>query len=129
MNPSKILISVTTYPLPSRNYDDLVCTGGFLEDGTWIRIYPVPFKFLEFKKYQWIELHLKRPRNEDFRPESHSPLYPDLSDIKVIGELGTKNEWEERKSICLKNVYTDLGELINLSKAPDNKSMATFKPI
>src|SRR5450755_3369404 len=128
MNPSRVLITVTTYALQSRSYDELVCTGGLLEDGTWIRIYPVPFKFLEFKKYQWIELHLKKPRKEDFRPESYSPLHPDLSDIKIVGELGTKNEWEERKKICLKTVYTNLKELINLSKAPGNKSMGTFKP-
>ena len=38
MPKKRILISVTTYPLPSRSYDELVCTAGFLEDGTWIRI-------------------------------------------------------------------------------------------
>ena len=58
MPKKKILISVTTYPLPSRSYDELVCTAGFLEDGSWIRIYPVPLSFLKevkkntnFKKY------------------------------------------------------------------------------
>ncbi|MDZ4793176.1 MAG: hypothetical protein SGI83_02770 [Bacteroidota bacterium] len=87
---TKVLMAVTTYPLPSRSYDELVCTGGFLENGDWIRIYPVPFKFLEFKKYQWIELELRKPKKFDFRPESHSPLYPDLSDLKILGEIGTK---------------------------------------
>ena len=42
----RVLITVTTYPLPSRSHDELVCTAGILEDGSWIRIYPVPFKFL-----------------------------------------------------------------------------------
>jgi len=39
---TKVLIAVTTYPLPSRSYDELVCTAGLLEDGTWIRIFPIP---------------------------------------------------------------------------------------
>ena len=63
----KVLLTVTTYPLPSRSYDELVCTAGVLEDGSWIRIYPVPLSFLsglkkagviQSTKYTWIELDL-----------------------------------------------------------------------
>ncbi len=68
----KILITVTTYPLPSRSYDELVCTAGFLEDGSSIRIYPVPLSFLNqvkkdvgFKKYTWIELDIRKRTDED----------------------------------------------------------------
>ena len=42
----KVLLTVTTYPLPSKTYDELVCTAGMLEDGRWIRIYPVPLSLL-----------------------------------------------------------------------------------
>lgn len=42
MPRKKVLITVTTYLLPSRSYEELVCTAGILEDGSWIRIYPVP---------------------------------------------------------------------------------------
>jgi hypothetical protein len=125
---TKVLITVTTYPLRSRSYDELVCTGGFLESGQWIRIYPVPFKFLAFKKYQWVELNLRKPTKFDFRPESYSPVCPDLSDKKILGEISTKYEWEERKAICLKEVFYKMSDLINLSKEPTNKSLATFKP-
>lgn len=61
----KVLITVATYPLPSRTYEELVCTAGILEDGTWIRIYPVPLSFIsglrgsgitESYKYNWIRL-------------------------------------------------------------------------
>jgi hypothetical protein len=128
LQPYKVLITVTTYPLPSRSYDELVCTAGVLEDGSWIRIYPVPFKFLEFKKFQWIELHLQKPRKADFRPESFSPVHPDLSDIKIMGHIDTRYDWEERKTFCLKNVFYSMAKLINLSKAPTNLSLATFKP-
>lgn len=128
----KILITVTTYPLPSRSYDELVCTAGFLEDGTWIRIYPIPLSWLNqikkdvgFKKYTWIELDLKE-RNDDFRPESHSPL---SYNVKIISSpLDTKNYWRERKKICLKNVYYNKFKLLEDSKNPKNISLATFKP-
>jgi hypothetical protein len=128
MSKTKVLITVTTYPLPSRSYDELVCTAGLLEDGSWIRVYPVPFKFLEFKKYQWIEVELQLPRKKDFRPESHSPVKADLSDLKVLGEIDTRYNWEERKKYCLRTVFYNMATLINDSKDPRNRSLATFKP-
>jgi hypothetical protein len=41
---TKVLITVKTYPAISKKYEELVCTAGFREDGTWIRIYPVQFR-------------------------------------------------------------------------------------
>lgn len=133
---TKVLITVTTYPLPSRSYDELVCTAGFREDGTWIRIYPVPLQFLrglrkdgkiESFKYNWIELELKK-RTDDFRPESHSPIDYNFSKIETLGKIGTDNNWAERKKYCTANVYTNKTKLIEVSKAPTNISLATFKP-
>jgi hypothetical protein len=133
---TKVLIVVTTYPLPSRSYDELVCTAGITEDGQWIRIYPVPLSSLfELKKdgkiqqtkYSLVELELNK-RTDDFRPESHSPKHYDFSDIKVIERIDTKGNWHLRKEFCLKEVFTSFDELIELSKAPINKSLATFKP-
>lgn len=132
----KVLLTVTTYPLPSRSYDELVCTAGILDDGSWIRIYPVPLSFLkqlkvngeiQDTKYTWIELELKQ-RTDDFRPESFSPKNYDFRDMKILGHIDTKNFWAERKKYCLKNVYTDFSALIEKSKAPTNVSLATFKP-
>ena len=136
MARKKVLITVTTYPLPSRSYDELVCTAGILENGEWIRIYPVPLKFLrglredgkvKSFKYNWIEIDLRR-RTEDFRPESHSPINYNFEDLIVHGELDTRENWVHRKEICLQNVYTNFDELIENSKAPKNVSLATFKP-
>lgn len=136
MPRKKVLITVTTYPLPSRSYDELVCTAGITENGDWIRIYPVPLSFiidmkgsgkLKNVKYTWIELDLNK-RKDDFRPESYSPVNYDFKDI-VIGEtIGTKGNWALRKDVCLKNLYTNKKNLINDSKAPKNISLATFKP-
>jgi len=136
MARKKVLLTVTTYPLPSRSYDELVCTAGITEVGSWIRIYPVPLSFLvDLKKggvlnnvkYNWIELGLKK-RADDFRPESYSPENYDFKDIKLIGRLDTSSNWSERKKYCLKNVYRNMSSLIEDSKALKNISLATFKP-
>src|ERR1700679_3239638 len=134
----KVLLTVTTYPLPSRSYDELVCTAGVLEDGSWIRIYPVPLSFLSDQKftgglrkgvkYTWVELEVTR-RSDDFRPESHSPKYYDFRDIKIHKpRLDTGGNWLKRKEYCLKNVYRNLTQLIGDSKAPKNISLGHFKP-
>ena len=136
MARKKVLITVTTYPLPSRSYDELVCTAGVLEDGSWIRIYPVPLRFLrglrkdgqiESFKYNWIELELNK-RADDFRPESHSPANYNFKDIVAHGKVGTEKNWAERKQYCYANVYTSLSKLIADSQQPKNVSLATFRP-
>lgn len=127
----KVLITVKTYPAISTKYGETVCTAGIKEDGKWIRIYPLPFRKLDyekrFNKYDWVELELKRNTN-DFRPESYRPLnfeeIQDLGNIKADG--GT---WEERRKFVLKNVYTNLEKLIG--EAKDKQictSLAVFKP-
>ena len=129
MAKTRVLITVTTYPLPSRSYDELVCTAGITADGSWIRIYPVPFKFLEFHKYQWVEFDLvPHKHSDDFRPESHRPGQPDLSDLVVIERLDTAQNWFARKEACLANIYTNLTKLIEDSGKPKNVSLAAFKP-
>lgn len=132
MAKTKVLITVKTYPAISNKYDELVCTAGFLEDGSWIRIYPVQFRKKTFgeqyKKYDWIEIDLIKNKS-DFRKESYRPVSYD-SEIKILDHLDTKSNWLLRKEIVFKNIiYTDLELLINEAK---NKniltSLATFKP-
>lgn len=129
MSKTRVLITVTTYPLPSRSYDELICTAGILPSGEWIRIYPVPLSFLDYKKYQWVELELieHEPRH-DFRPESRRPKQPDLSDLEIVRHIDTAQNWYERKEACLQHVYTNMTALIEDSKAPANVSLAAFKP-
>ena len=130
---ARILITVKTYPLPSRSYTELVCTAGLLDGKRWIRMYPIPFRFLQDKqkkypKYSWIELNLTR-NTSDFRPESYSPKLGVDEPIKVLQKVGTENEWAARKSYVLKEVFTSMNELIVLAKEPkQRKSLATLKP-
>lgn len=128
---TKVLIAVKTYPTISAKYDELVCTAGFREDGTWIRLYPVPFRKKsyteQYKKYDWIELDLVK-NTSDFRPESYRPKSID-TDINVVGHIDTHNNWEERKKICLGKVHYNLTELIAEAKNKNScTSLAVFKP-
>jgi hypothetical protein len=128
---TKVLIAVKTYPTISSKYDELVCTAGFKEDGTWIRIYPIPFRKKsydqQYKKYDWIEIDLVKNKS-DFRPESYRP-YSHESEIKILGHLETDGNWVERKKFALKKVYTNLAEVIAEAKNKDVcTSLAVFKP-
>jgi len=131
MAKMKVLIAVKTYPTISKKYDELVCTAGFLEDGSWIRIYPIQFRKKayseQYSKYDWIEVDLKK--SNDFRPESFRPVSHDTP-IEKVGEIKSDGDtWEGRRKIVLKNVYTNLTKLI--AEAKDRKkctSLAVFKP-
>jgi len=127
----RLFITVKTYPTLSTKYAELVCTAGILDDGSWARVYPLPFRNLDYEnrymKYQWMELPLVR-NSSDPRPESYK--ITDISKLQLIDKpVGTEQAWAERKKIIFaKNeVYTDLAALIK--KAHSNKlSLAIFKP-
>ena len=124
----KIYIVVKTYPTISKEYSELVCTAGILEDGSWIRLYPVPFRKLDdyqkYPKYTWIEVEVVR-YTKDFRPESYRPTITTIA----VGSQPKKADWEERRRIIFNNkkTYTNLQELIDKAKS-DGTSLAVFKP-
>ena len=130
MGKERILITVKTYPTLSRKYGETVCTAGVRKDGSWVRLYPVPFRRLEdaeqYKKYDWIECsvarHLSDPRPETFRPVDENELRP-------VGHIDTADGWRERRRIMLKSarVYDRLDEIIAGAKA-NQLSLAVFKP-
>ncbi len=132
MPKEKVLITVKTYPSLSEKYDELVCTAGFREDGSWIRIYPIQFRkktyTQQYSKYQWIEIDLVKNKS-DFRKESFRPVSHD-TEIKIIGDIKPDGDnWQERRKIVLNNVYTNLETL--KTEAKDKKigtSLAVFKP-
>jgi hypothetical protein len=129
---TKVLITVKTYPAISKKYEELVCTAGFREDGTLIRIYPIQFRKKsyqeQYSKYEWIELDLIK-NISDIRPESYRPVSHDTP-IRVIGKiLPDGNTWIERRKIVLNKVYTNLTSLITEAKNKDIcTSLAVFKP-
>ena len=132
MKKEKVFIVVKTYPTISQKYIETVCTAGFREDGSWIRLYPIPFRFLQkeqrYKKYQWIEAELVH-NDKDSRPESYHIC--NVDDIKPLDEkisTGRNGQWEERRKLVLegKKIYTNTKELISLAR--ENKlSLTIFK--
>ena len=130
MTKQRILVTVKTYPTLSRKYGETVCTAGVREDGSWVRLYPVPFRRLEeeqqYHKYDWIECRLER-KTSDPRPESFHPVDP--NELRPSGHMGTSGNWRERRHILLRTarVYDQLGELIGDAKS-SGTSLAVFKP-
>ena len=130
MSKERILITVKTYPTLSRKYGETVCTAGLREDGSWVRIYPVPFRRLDedeqYKKFDWIECRLQRNQS-DPRPETFRLL--DQSELQPVGHIDTNDDWRERRRIVLKTarVHDRLDELIAGAKA-NRVSLAVFKP-
>jgi hypothetical protein len=125
----RVLITVKTYPTLSEKYKELACTAGFRPDGSWIRLYPIPFRRLEeeqrCKKYQWIEVDVARNLS-DSRPESHR--VNNIDNITLLATMDAKDDWAERRRIVLGGpIHTNLAELIKLANA-DKLSLATFKP-
>lgn len=129
---TKVLITVKTYPTLSSKYEELVCTAGFREDGSWVRIYPIQFRQKpygqQYKKYQWIEIDLVK-NEKDFRPESFRPVTLDTK-INLVGEVPADGDvWLERRKLVLGKIYYNFTELLTEAKAPGiNTSLGVFKP-
>jgi hypothetical protein len=126
----KVLITVKTYPIPSSKYDELVCTAGVREDGSFVRLYPINFRDLPFSqqygKYQWIEVDAVRHAERDTRKESYRP---DCQTLRTIGKpLSTgEGDWAERARFVLAQRSRSIEELDEKRKA-DGTSLGIFKP-
>jgi len=123
----KVLIVVKTYPTPARKGVEVSCTAGITEDGRWIRLFPLPFRFLQsekqFKKYQWIEAAMTKA--PDPRPESY---IIDLDSIKILGDpLPTSHGWQARKDIVLPLLSRSLCHLVRTRKET-GATLGIFKP-
>jgi hypothetical protein len=94
------LIVVRTYPTPAKNGVEVSCTAAITDKSEWLRIFPVPWRYLErdkrFRRYQWIDVSVTKAK-KDNRPESYRI---DGDAIKIMSRpLGTQNAWQARKNI------------------------------
>ncbi len=125
---NRILVTVKTYPELSKTYGETVCTAGIREDGSWVRLYPVPFRRLDgreqYRLYDWITCPLTK-HSGDERPESYRPT----GEIERVGHVGTSDNWRERRELLLGRPRTHraLGEIIHAAKN-NAMSLAVFKP-
>ncbi len=122
MQKERILVTVKTYPTLSTRYGETVCTAGIREDGTWVRIYPVPFRRLheeeQYKKFDWIECQLK-PSSRDCRPDSFNPV--DQQELRPVGHIGTSDNWSARRRLLLETarVYESMTIWVNSLQMPN----------
>ena len=128
MKKLRLLVLVKTAPNLSFKHQELVCTAGISDQGEWVRLYPIPFRRLEYSrqypKYSWLELQAKR-HCPDLRIESYAP---DLKSLAPQQKIGTDNNWHARKTMIAKTrIYDDMQVLIQIAKE-QNVSLATFKP-
>lgn len=129
MARERILIMVKTYPTLSRKHGETVCTAGIREDGSWVRLYPVPFRRLgeteQYRKFDWVELETRKSTS-DHRPETRHPT--DAKDIRPVSHLDTKECWKMRRR-ALKDLHVHhlLQPLMDAAKA-NEVSLALFKP-
>lgn len=118
---TKVLIWGKTYPELSSSYKETVCTGGCLEDGTPVRVYPVPLRYLDaaskYKLYEWVEINLEKSPS-DARPESYRMRG---SSIQRVGAIDTKHHWRERQRFIHANTSWHYNCLADLYEAQKEK--------
>lgn len=128
--PTRVLITVMTYPHPSRGYQELVCTAGVTEQGEWVRLYPIDYRYRplhqRFHKYQWVEVVLDpRGAGHDGRKESRRPH---VETIRLAGEpLDTKNGWLARRAVIDHLPHHTLNQLKELYTR-DKTSLGVVRP-
>jgi len=98
----ELLVNCKTYPAVSTRYIETVCTGGVQRDGQFVRLYPVPFRFLDTKEQydRWDVIRVRAYRDtKDTRPESWHLISG--TPIEVIDTITTeRRRWEwMRKTI------------------------------
>lgn len=125
-----VLITVMTYPHPSRGYSELVCTAGITRSLEWVRLYPVDYRYRsrnqQFHKYQWINVGLaSRGAGNDNRRESRRP---DLDSIRILGApLSTDDCWRERREIIDKMPVRTVNQLRELYNS-ESTSIGIVRP-
>lgn len=125
----RILILVRTYPVPARKGVEVSCTAGITDDGKWIRVFPVPWRFLDydkrFRKYWYIEAKVKKSQS-DVRPESHEI---DISSIEILPQfISSDNKWEARKAILSPFKSRSLCYLQSERDLHQEPTLGFFKP-
>lgn len=91
-----LMVNCKTYPAVSKKYVETVCTGGVTAEGDFIRLYPVPFRFLEKEEQydRWDVIRVRAYRDtKDQRPESWH--FQPGTEIERIDKIKSeKQRWE-----------------------------------
>lgn len=98
----EVLVLVKAAPQPSSQYGETVCVAGLrgpVDRPTWIRLYPVPFRYLDgerqFQKYQLIDI-ATRDAGGDKRPESRKIVADSIQIKQTLSRWAARTRWVER---------------------------------
>jgi hypothetical protein len=97
----EVVVTVKAYPSASSKYRETVCVAGIrpgiLGNAELIRLYPVPFRSMQFgdqfKKWEIVNVPVRR-HPSDLRPES---FRPNVDAITKVRWLDTNNRWAQRR--------------------------------
>ncbi len=122
-------IVVKTYPSPAWNGVEVSCTAAITPDAKWLRLFPVPFRFLgedkRFKKYQWVRMRIRK--SSDARPESYN-IDPDSIKVLTDEPIPTDNKWQKRKDVVYPLLATSYCSLKAKRDAEGFPTLGIFKP-
>lgn len=101
----ELLVNCKTYPVVSTKYIETVCTGGVQRNGSFVRLYPVPFRLLdEDEQYKrWDVIRVKAYKDtKDQRPESWHWVVG--TPIEIIDHIDSERvRWDWMKSAVFKS--------------------------
>ena len=95
----EFMVNCKTYPAVSSKYVETVCTGGVRPDGEFVRLYPVPFRFLDAEEQykRWDVIRVRAYRDtKDQRPESWH-IEPGMAIERVDSITTEKGRWDWMK--------------------------------
>jgi hypothetical protein len=88
----EVLIIGRGSPEPSKKHIETVCTGAITEDGQLLRLYPIPFRYLEkdkkYKLWTWARFEVAKSAN-DKRKESY---HVKEDSIQILNQISDKSE-------------------------------------
>lgn len=125
----RLVVTVKSYPQPSKKYGESVCVAGVRTDvpePRWVRLYPVTFRDLpaELQFPKWTEMELLVSKSSDSRPES---LKADTSSIVIVRRLGAEHNWRDRMALVEPLVTPSMCEIQRQHEAV-GISLGAFRP-
>ncbi len=96
----ELMVNCKTYPSVSTKYIETVCTGGVQPNGDFVRLYPIPYRFMnsneKYRRWEVVRVHAYRD-DRDTRPESwHFEPGSTIQSIDYISTDGRRWDWMKK---------------------------------
>lgn len=109
----ELMVNCKTYPAVSTKYVETVCTGGIQPNGEFVRLYPIPFRFLgsdeQYKRWDVIRVRAYRD-TKDQRPESwHLSAGAAIDVVRHVGTHKRRWEWMQKSVHPSRQTMSEIG--------------------